>query len=106
MFEANGLLMVRDLGSLNGTFVGETRIAEKAMPVKPGEMLTIGPVTFRAEYLPNGPNHGKSSTWETQGPTRDEPLPEGTNPVRDDPGDAPEGRLYSSDDDETEQAPE
>lgn len=49
LFEADGNLMVRDLGSLNGTFVGETRIAEETS-VEPGGLLTIGSVTFRAEY--------------------------------------------------------
>jgi predicted component of type VI protein secretion system len=49
IFEADGQLMVRDLGSLNGTFIGKTRIEEpSAMP--PGTLLTIGAVTFRAEY--------------------------------------------------------
>jgi predicted component of type VI protein secretion system len=49
IFEADGRLMVRDLGSLNGTFIGKTRIEEpSAMP--PGSLLTIGAITFRAEY--------------------------------------------------------
>ncbi|HEX4143886.1 MAG TPA: FHA domain-containing protein [Pirellulales bacterium] len=49
IFEADGQLMVRDLGSLNGTFIGKTRIEEtSAMP--PGSLLTIGAITFRAEY--------------------------------------------------------
>ncbi|HEY1785763.1 MAG TPA: FHA domain-containing protein [Pirellulales bacterium] len=49
IFEADGQLMVRDLGSLNGTFIGKTRIEEpSAMP--PGTLLTIGAITFRAEY--------------------------------------------------------
>ena len=49
LFEANGELMVRDLGSLNGTFVGDARIAE-ATPLKPGSLLTIGAVTFQAVF--------------------------------------------------------
>jgi pSer/pThr/pTyr-binding forkhead associated (FHA) protein len=40
--------MVRDLGSLNGTFVNNQRITEAA--VEPGELLTVGTVTFRAIY--------------------------------------------------------
>ena len=72
VFEADGLLMVRDLGSLNGTYVGETRIAEQAMPVKPGELLTVGPVTFRAEYLTAAERRGKSSTWDSDSPTHNE----------------------------------
>lgn len=48
LFEANGKLMVRDLGSLNGTFVNNQRITESI--IEPGELLTIGAVTFRAAY--------------------------------------------------------
>lgn len=73
VFEANGMLMVRDLGSLNGTYVGETRIAEQAMPVKPGDLITVGPVTFRAEYRADAKARHKSSTWSAGGRTHDEP---------------------------------
>ena len=48
VFEAEGKLMVRDLGSLNGTFIGSERISEAELPH--GELLTIGTVTFRAAY--------------------------------------------------------
>ncbi|WP_425617313.1 FHA domain-containing protein [Anatilimnocola sp. NA78] len=49
IFEASGSLMVRDLGSLNGTFVNNQRIEGDA-PLAPGQLLTIGTVTFRAMY--------------------------------------------------------
>jgi pSer/pThr/pTyr-binding forkhead associated (FHA) protein len=101
VFEANGLLMVRDLGSLNGTFVGDTRIAEQAMPVKPGELLTVGPVTFRAEYLAASEGRGKTSTWDTQGPTRNEPLPDPEGRAGDPASGPREGPLYRDDDEET-----
>jgi predicted component of type VI protein secretion system len=48
LFEADGQLMVRDLGSLNGTFVNNQRVTES--PLAPGELLTVGTVTFRAVY--------------------------------------------------------
>jgi FHA domain len=48
LYEAGGQLMVRDLGSLNGTFVNNQRITESA--IAPGELLTVGTVTFRAVY--------------------------------------------------------
>jgi hypothetical protein len=48
LFETEGRLMVRDLGSLNGTFINNERISEAALP--PGELLTVGAVTFRAVY--------------------------------------------------------
>jgi predicted component of type VI protein secretion system len=75
VFESRGVLMVRDLGSLNGTYVGERRIAEKATPVKPGELLTVGPVTFRAEYQAVEQRPARPSTWDSQQQTVDDPLP-------------------------------
>ena len=51
IYEAEGALMVRDLGSLNGTFINNHRISETAA-LPPNELLTIGTVTFRAVYEP------------------------------------------------------
>jgi PPE-repeat protein len=48
LFESDGQLMVKDLGSLNGTFVNNQRVTEA--PVGPEELLTVGTVTFRAVY--------------------------------------------------------
>ena len=48
VYESDDRLYVRDLGSLNGTFVGSERITVSELP--PGELLTVGTVTFRAIY--------------------------------------------------------
>ena len=48
LFEADGLLMVRDLGSLNGTVIDGRRIKESPLP--PEGEFAIGPLTFRAQY--------------------------------------------------------
>jgi hypothetical protein len=48
LYESAGQLMVRDLGSLNGTFVNNQRVTESPLPA--GELLTVGTVTFRAVY--------------------------------------------------------
>ena len=56
LFEADGCLMVRDLDSLNGTFVGSQRISESV--VRPGDLLTVGTVTFRAIYDPASGTNG------------------------------------------------
>jgi len=42
--EKRSELVVRDLGSSNGTFVNDKRVAETML--KPGDRLTVGPVTF------------------------------------------------------------
>ncbi|HEY4310599.1 MAG TPA: FHA domain-containing protein [Pirellulales bacterium] len=51
LFERLGMLFVRDTGSRNGTLVDNAPIKKEAM-VKPGHTLTIGPLTFRADYEP------------------------------------------------------
>ncbi len=48
IYEVDGLVMVRDLGSLNGTVVEGQRIEES--PLCPGNEFSLGPLTFRAEY--------------------------------------------------------
>ena len=49
IFDSDGKLFVRDLGSLNGTYVNNERIeGERELPS--GVLLTIGTVTFRAVY--------------------------------------------------------
>jgi pSer/pThr/pTyr-binding forkhead associated (FHA) protein len=73
VFEADGLLMLRDLGSLNGTFVGEARLADEPALIRPGEQFTVGPVTFQADYQPRG-NHASNSPWDVSRQTLDAPL--------------------------------
>ena len=48
IYLSEGRLHVRDLGSLNGTYVGNERIEDTALPS--GSLLTVGTVTFRAVY--------------------------------------------------------
>ena len=50
LFERHGMLFVRDTGSRNGTLVDDVPIKESML--KPGHTLTIGPLTFRADYEP------------------------------------------------------
>lgn len=49
LFEQEGVLMVRDLESLNGTFVGNQKVVGTA-PVPAGELLTVATVNFRVDY--------------------------------------------------------
>lgn len=45
----DNLLIVEDLGSLNGTYVGDVRIQEPVY-LEPGDYLTVGAITFQALY--------------------------------------------------------
>ncbi len=49
IFEKDGWLFVKDLGSLNGTYVNNRRIKEP-QKLLPNHLLTLGNVTFRAVY--------------------------------------------------------
>jgi pSer/pThr/pTyr-binding forkhead associated (FHA) protein len=48
LVEYDGSIMVRDLGSRNGTFVSGNRV--ESAPLAAGELLTVGGVTLRAVY--------------------------------------------------------
>jgi predicted component of type VI protein secretion system len=64
IFEKDGFLVVRDLGSLNGTFIDDERITESVL--HEGALLTVGTVTFRAVYS-DDPN--------LSAPVREQPAP-------------------------------
>lgn len=49
VYELDGVLMVQDKGSLNGTFIDSERVDADRI-LRPGQTLTVGPLTFRAEY--------------------------------------------------------
>ncbi len=87
LYEVDGLLHVRDLGSLNGVFVGGHRVTDAPLP--PNAEFTIGPLTFRVQYQQEGQPPERQpledipaaigpveSDLDAQGPTpADEPLP-------------------------------
>ncbi len=50
LFEKKGLLLVKDLGSANGTFVNGKRVQEQQV-LEPGDELTIGDVQLRVERI-------------------------------------------------------
>lgn len=60
LFERGGRLFVRDLGSMNGTYVGRERVAEAELPHE--GLLTIGAVTFRALYQTPAPVSSDDAT--------------------------------------------
>lgn len=58
LFEKDGHLYVKDLGSLNGTYVNNRKINSEQR-LGPNELLTLGNVTFRAMYdAGEAPNTG------------------------------------------------
>jgi len=48
LFKSDGLVKLRDLGSLNGTYLNGEQVQEAFLP--PGAVLTVGPLVFRVEY--------------------------------------------------------
>ena len=49
LYEDEGRVFVRDMGSLNGTFVNNEKI-DSDQPLDPNQLLTLGNVTLRAVY--------------------------------------------------------
>lgn len=50
LFEKHGMLLVKDLGSSNGTFVNGKKV-EGQRVMEPGDELGIGPIVFRIEKV-------------------------------------------------------
>jgi predicted component of type VI protein secretion system len=54
LFEKKGILLVKDLGSANGTIVNGKKI-EGQRVLEPGDELTLGPVTLRVAKIGQAP---------------------------------------------------
>ncbi len=52
VYDSGGLVMVRDLDSLNGTMVAGEKISEAGL--RPDDEFTVGPLTFRVDYEYSG----------------------------------------------------
>lgn len=52
IYEEGGTLRLRDLGSLNGTFLGKRQIKETELA--PDDEFSLGPLTFRVVYQRSG----------------------------------------------------
>lgn len=84
LFEIDGLLRIRDLGSLNGTFLGDQQIKEADL--YPNAEFSIGPLTFRVAYEYTGPTTAAPTFTPAEGQT-----PAG-DPDFQPAGDAPAGK--------------
>ena len=60
LFEEGNKLILRDLGSFNGTFVNGKRVLGQ-QTLKPGDVLTIGGVTLRVDLLRAAPESAAAS---------------------------------------------
>jgi predicted component of type VI protein secretion system len=54
LFEKKGILLVKDLGSANGTIVNGKKV-EGQRVLEPGDELTLGPVTLRVAKIGQAP---------------------------------------------------
>lgn len=87
VFERDGQLFVRDLGSLNGTYVDSQKI-EVEQALQPNHLLTLGTVTFRAIYETAGvdsealPEQSTDSSSPSERPTDRATVPAQKKPVR------------------------
>jgi pSer/pThr/pTyr-binding forkhead associated (FHA) protein len=61
LFEEEDKLILRDMGSSNGTFVNGKRVLGK-QTLKPGDVLTIGGVTLRVDLLRAAPKSAETSS--------------------------------------------
>jgi predicted component of type VI protein secretion system len=74
IYERDGLLMLRDLGSLNGVLLEGKRVTEAPLP--PGTEFVVGPLTLRVEYeyagdlaaLPPVQEHAETAAAEDTSP--------------------------------------
>ena len=64
LYEKEGALVVRDNGSSNGTLIDDRQIKEAV--VEPGQILKIGPLSFRAEYEWSGSMPDLNATAEVR----------------------------------------
>lgn len=74
IFESNGTVMIRDLGSLNGTIIDGQRVKEAPLPS--GSRFSVGPLTFEVQY------DAKKARNKTPSP---KPAAKPDNPVASEP---------------------
>ena len=85
LIESDGLVVIRDVGSLNGTYVDSKRIKEAPLP--PDATFSIGPLTFRIRYQLDADTSRLPPTIPADDPEAAAPAGEisETMPVKDKP---------------------
>lgn len=70
LFKRDGRIMVRDLGSLNGTYLGSSPVKESELHA--GDTLAIGPLTFQVDFVSGFKGGGRKERPEAlYGPQSD-----------------------------------
>jgi pSer/pThr/pTyr-binding forkhead associated (FHA) protein len=81
-----GTIVIRDLGSRNGTFVNAVRVNEKRLEA--GDLLSVGPIVFLVQ-IAGEPSSFDASALHAEGlPASEgggEPKPAAAKPVTEDP---------------------
>jgi pSer/pThr/pTyr-binding forkhead associated (FHA) protein len=101
LFEKKGLLMVKDLGSSNGTFVNGKKI-EGQRVLEPGDVLSFGKVRFRVERIGQPLPSGSDDALQKPSDTAVAAGAMAPNPG--DEGDSEEFEIDFDDDTETPSA--
>lgn len=71
--ESDGEVLIRDLGSLNGTFVNGERVSESRLD--PSAEVTVGPLTFRVDFESAAPAEAEDVAFEAvDGESLEEPA--------------------------------
>ncbi len=75
--DAQGALVVRNLGSMNGIYIDDRRVTKAAL--KSGDIVQIGAITLRVEWtddeISERPAYGKSCDINTTQPMKLPPSP-------------------------------
>lgn len=78
LIESDGLVVVRDLGSLNGTYVNSQRVKEAPLP--PDTKFGIGPLVFMIRYHYEGDLSKMPPTIPAAEPTAAKTIPAAETP--------------------------
>jgi pSer/pThr/pTyr-binding forkhead associated (FHA) protein len=70
IIESNGTLLVRDLGSTNGTSVNGERIDESGVLLKPGDQITLGKEVVTLRLYSDENTRAQTTSMPPTGPVR------------------------------------
>jgi predicted component of type VI protein secretion system len=80
-FEKNGFLLIKDLGSSNGSFVNGERIQGQRV-LEPGDEIAIGPINFRVEKIGAAAMPAEAPSTKVAGKPGDTAITQGASPTK------------------------